>query len=273
MPERSAYESLPSTSLDAQPGTCTRCGHVAGAEAKECPRCGGALASPIAAAPPAAPEARSYVEQTIACTPAELEAVARREAVDGWQLVDTTVDESRPDRILANFRRLASTQEAAQSERKRAASAPVSAPVAGTSTSSDARTARKQKRADDRARRRQARPSTARPAGQFRPTAPARKPASASESAQADGTYRHEVYLAVLAASVAMAVSWIGWPGIFLLFAVPSAAKRIARLSNAQLVVLGALALGLVSGMNEVGFFVALWALPGVIKSTIGDER
>jgi hypothetical protein len=272
MPEGSAYQSLPSTSLDAQPGTCTRCGHVAGAQAEVCPRCGGALASPAPAAP-AAPEARSYVEQTIGCTPAELETIARREAVDGWQLVDTTVDEAQPDRILANFRRPVSTQEAARSERKRAASAPVSAPVAGTSSARDVRSARKQQRADDRARRRQARPSKARPAGESRPAAPARKPASASESAQAEGEYRHEVYLAVLVASVAMAVSWIGWPGIFLLFAVPSAAKRIARLSNSQLLVLGALALGLVSGMNEVGFFVALWALPGVIKSTIGDER
>lgn len=268
MPERSAYESLPSTSLDAQPGTCTRCGHVAGAQAEECPRCGGALASPVPAAPPAAREASSYVEQTLSCTPAELEAIARREAVDGWQLMDTTVDEAQPDRVLANFRRPVSTQEATRPERKPAASAP---DPAEDSAQPDARTARKQKRADDRARRRQARPSKARPAGQTKPAAPASKTAPASASGQSTGEYRHEIYLAVMAISVAMAVSWISWPGIFLIWAAPGAAKRIARLSNAQLAVLGALAAGLVSGMNEVGFFVALWALPGVVESIIGD--
>ena len=33
-------ESMPSTSLDASPGTCSRCGFRAEPEAEACPRCG-----------------------------------------------------------------------------------------------------------------------------------------------------------------------------------------------------------------------------------------
>lgn len=46
-----------------------------------------------------------YEEKSVACTPAELDRIARAEAVDGWALHDTTVDEMAADRIVAHFRR------------------------------------------------------------------------------------------------------------------------------------------------------------------------
>jgi hypothetical protein len=43
--------------------------------------------------------------KSVTCMPMDLERVARAEAVDGWSLVDTTVDESGSGDIRANFRR------------------------------------------------------------------------------------------------------------------------------------------------------------------------
>ena len=51
-------ESMPSTSLDASPGTCSRCGFRAEPEAEACPRCGTttqATAPAVATATPFGP--------------------------------------------------------------------------------------------------------------------------------------------------------------------------------------------------------------------------
>jgi hypothetical protein len=65
-----------------------------------CAYCG----SPMEAVPPEDPAAY-FEEKAESCAPFDLDRVARSEAVDGWAMMDTTVDPARPGRILVHFRR------------------------------------------------------------------------------------------------------------------------------------------------------------------------
>lgn len=64
-----------------------------------CPHCG----TPLVHAETFA--AGAYEERSLACDTFELERLARAEAVDGWNLLDTTIDPHAPGRIVAYFRR------------------------------------------------------------------------------------------------------------------------------------------------------------------------
>lgn len=95
---------------------CPRCGRpmqpgqvFAGAAglsgAAVCEGCGALLdLEPVGAAAEAAAPA-VYEEKAVSCAPMDVDRVARAEAVDGWALHDTTVDDRAPDRIVAHFRR------------------------------------------------------------------------------------------------------------------------------------------------------------------------
>lgn len=95
---------------------CPRCGRpmqpgqvFAGAAglsgAAVCEGCGALLdLEPVGAAAEAAAPA-VYEEKAVSCAPMDVDRIARAEAVDGWALHDTTVDDRAPDRIVAHFRR------------------------------------------------------------------------------------------------------------------------------------------------------------------------
>lgn len=65
-----------------------------------CAYCG----SPLEAVPLEDPAA-FFEEKAESCAPFDLDRVAHSEAVDGWAMMDTTVDPARPGRILVHFRR------------------------------------------------------------------------------------------------------------------------------------------------------------------------
>ena len=89
---------------------------------------------------------------------------------------------------------------------------------------------------------------------------------------KSDPDFENKVYYGVMALSFLMAVSFIGWPGIFLaMFAAPGMAKQIAKMSRGELFILGVGAAVLYSGLGEVGFFAALFALPGIVRSVFSD--
>jgi len=74
-------------------------GAVGSGSAGACPHCGTAMVE-------AAPDDRvAYEEVSLATDSWDLERLTRAEAVDGWTLIDTTVDPNAPDRLLAHFRR------------------------------------------------------------------------------------------------------------------------------------------------------------------------
>lgn len=64
-----------------------------------CPHCGTALVEA------AADDRVAYEEVSVGTDSWDLDRLTRAEAVDGWTLVDTTVDPTAPDRLLAHFRR------------------------------------------------------------------------------------------------------------------------------------------------------------------------
>ena len=97
---------------------CPRCGERLPDYAVSCHRCGLRLDPGVAyfptqvagtareaeASATKAPAA-AYESKRLSCLPMDLERIARAEAVDGWQLLDTTVDTSIQGNILANFQR------------------------------------------------------------------------------------------------------------------------------------------------------------------------
>lgn len=107
---------------------CPRCDRIAEpgsrvvipagpAEHGLCPSCGTPLVLPDTQVQGA------FEHKTQACAPFELDTLVRAEAVDGWSLVDTTVDTQQPDRILAHFRRPLRAAAAAGTQAKPQASA------------------------------------------------------------------------------------------------------------------------------------------------------
>ncbi len=112
-------------------GSAPAGGDAAGA----CPHCGY-----IQKGGDRSPSAVAYEDKTALCLPYELERVARAEAVDGWQLLETTVSEAVPGMIEAHFRRpvrvthsppeRTSTQKpkSAQARRTRASASPSHGP-------------------------------------------------------------------------------------------------------------------------------------------------
>lgn len=74
-------------------------GALAHGSAGACPHCGTAMVT--------APSGTglSYEEVSLAAESWDLDRLVRAEAVDGWTLVDTTIDPSSPQRLLAHFRR------------------------------------------------------------------------------------------------------------------------------------------------------------------------
>ena len=73
----------------------------------------------------------AYEERSLACDTFDLERLARAEAVDGWHLLDTTIDPHAPGRIVAYFRRGLSqsaspgaAESPAPGQRRRATAAP-----------------------------------------------------------------------------------------------------------------------------------------------------
>ncbi len=101
---------------EAMPLRCPRCdrpvqagqvfvGAAGLAGAAVCEACGAPLElEPVGVpAEPAAPTV--YEEKAVSCAPMDVDRIARAEAVDGWALHDTTVDDRAPDRIVAHFRR------------------------------------------------------------------------------------------------------------------------------------------------------------------------
>lgn len=109
-------DSLPGRKVAHAP-FCPRCdrveadgagftGLVGHGAAGSCEHCGTMLVEAPAdrrAASNAGPIA--YEEVSRATASWDLDRLIRAEAVDGWTLVDTTVDPSAPDRLLAHFRR------------------------------------------------------------------------------------------------------------------------------------------------------------------------
>lgn len=258
MPDSSPhFESLPSTSLDPQPGTCPRCGFRADPEAETCPRCRTEL--------PRQPDVRvarpsersgEYIERVLDCAPAELEALARREAVDGWELVDTTVDPSSPDRLQAHFRRPAPAQTAARetAETQTAHTRP--------DRSELEKRAKKQKRAKSM-------PSRSATSKTQKPAAP--KPAEQDEDEPDGGPIGNErIFWATILISAGVLMSEMEWIGLMIaIFAVPPAARMISRLSPGALFLL-AIATGiLVSNMSWIGLMIALFALPGILQGLV----
>ncbi len=256
MPDRNSHlESLPSTSLDPQPGTCPRCGFRADPEAETCPRCRTELPkqSDVRVARPSE-RSGEYITRVLDCAPAELEALARREAVDGWELVDTTVDPASPDRLQAHFRRPAPAQPAAreQAETKTAHPRPDRAEL--------------EKRARKRARSKPAKPSTSKTPA---PAAPA--PAEQDEEEPDGGPIGNErIFWATILISAGVLMSEMEWIGLMIaIFAVPPAARMISRLSPGALFLL-AIATGiLVSNMSWIGLMIALFALPGILQGLV----
>jgi len=92
---------------------CPRCSGRVSAGAGVCPGCGLTLEPGVAffeapresaAAVEAAPGS-GYEHRSVSCLPMDLERVARAEAVDGWQLVDSTADPQDAGAVRAHFRR------------------------------------------------------------------------------------------------------------------------------------------------------------------------
>lgn len=128
-------DSLPGRKVAHAP-FCPRCdrleadgagftGLVGHGAAGSCEHCGTMLVEPPAdrpAANSAGPIA--YEEVSRATNSWDLDRLIRAEAVDGWTLVDTTVDPGAPDRLLAHFRRaLPAAATAASKELKAQAKA------------------------------------------------------------------------------------------------------------------------------------------------------
>lgn len=92
-------------------------GVVGHGAAGSCEHCGTMLVEP-AADRPAADSAGpiAYEEVSRATDSWDLDRLIRAEAVDGWTLVDTTVDPGAPDRLLAHFRRALPTAATAASK-------------------------------------------------------------------------------------------------------------------------------------------------------------
>jgi hypothetical protein len=78
-----------------------------------CGNCGTPLVSPEAL------RSSAYEERAVSSAAVDLERLARVEAVDGWQLLDTTVDPAAPERIIAHFRRGLQAQPARSDEAHR----------------------------------------------------------------------------------------------------------------------------------------------------------
>jgi hypothetical protein len=98
---------------------CPRCAQQLPDYARTCHRCGLRLDPGVAYFPtepdtddaPAAPDATPgaplpvYERKRVSCLPMDVERIARAEAVDGWALLDTTVDPDVPGSIIAHFQR------------------------------------------------------------------------------------------------------------------------------------------------------------------------
>lgn len=65
---------------------------------------------------PEAMRSSAYEERAVSAAAVDLERLARVESVDGWQLLDTTVDPAAPERIIAHFRRGLQARPARSSE-------------------------------------------------------------------------------------------------------------------------------------------------------------
>ena len=102
--------------VGAADGHCPRCdrleldgsrftGAVGLGPAGTCPHCGTALVHA------AADDRVAYEEVSRGTDSWDLDRLTRAEAVDGWMLIDTTVDPSAPDRLLAHFRRALPTDD------------------------------------------------------------------------------------------------------------------------------------------------------------------
>lgn len=254
-------ESMPSTSLDASPGTCSRCGFRAEPEAEACPRCGTTLEARAARRPElGTAAAQADVEQSIACPPAELEALARREAVDGWELVDTTIDPAQPEQLLAHFR-------------KRAPAGPDPSPKAGTSTGPQAAPGAKPRaESGPKTRAEQTRPAPTQPGA--RPRRVDRRGSRSLPEVFGPATNSTEretqVYWGVMLVSAVILLNALSWPGLFVLgFVVPGAARRISRLPATELWLLAIAAALVVGNIGWPGLFIGLWVLPSLVHGIL----
>jgi hypothetical protein len=93
------FHSLPATSLDPQAEHCDRCAGSIEHAAAACPHCGASGAGA------ALPKDRIWIHQSLTCEPHKLEDLARAQAVDGWQLVDTIYEPDRVGMLRCYFRK------------------------------------------------------------------------------------------------------------------------------------------------------------------------
>ena len=111
-----------------------------------CPHCG----TQMQEVPVQRKAAAETYEEKSRTTPAhDLESLVRGEAVDGWQLMDTTIDPEQPDQLLAYFRRPLSPDQVRKLAARKAAQQK-RRPVPARARSAKPRRRRKQRRYDSR---------------------------------------------------------------------------------------------------------------------------
>jgi len=206
------------TKLDAN--ACPRCTALLGPDDAACPRCGEpvAAARAVAAEPSAAKDPdtpgsdAAREEKTVACWPNDLDQLARAESVDGWTLLDTTVDPRSSGKVLAHFYRPARRGS-------QAAAAPAAAPaprtIATPTAATKAREAKERKPAPARAPRPRDDDDDRELDGE-----PERERV---EGRAATGPDKQTVFVVVLFVVMAALYYNMGWPGLLvgLWFVVP----------------------------------------------------
>jgi hypothetical protein len=163
----------------------------------------------------------AFERRTIACLPMDLERVARAESVDGWSLVDTTIDEDRPGGIIAHFRRPARASAAdmpaggAAAAGEQATATPSGSPgSAGTSRRSAA---------------------SGRDAEAAREPAPSAdpKPIPAPKASSARPDYRYLLYVVFVVVGMLVLLRVFGWLGFFIaLFVLPGVVRGLLGIPN-----------------------------------------
>jgi hypothetical protein len=153
------------------------------------------------------PKSAPYEERSIATPSYDLDRLARAEAVDGWALVDTTIDPRSPHRVLAHFRRGLPPDD----PRAKALRTPAAPAHAAT-----------------RARIEQARPQPARPAPKAAP-APRRAPAPSPprRAARRGWTMAPAFTAAMITMAIRLAIVLVRQVAIPLALAVASLLREI----------------------------------------------
>lgn len=198
---------------------CPRCDRIAEpgsrvvipagpAEHGLCPTCGTPLVLPDTQVQGA------FEHKTQACAPFELDTLVRAEAVDGWSLVDTTVDTQQPDRILAHFRR---TLRVAPAVGTTAQPQGKAGPVRQTATAGKPKPGRSASRE-----------STPRPA----PAEPQPAPAPTA-TPEASWPNPQMIYLIVLGLAAVFALRLAGIPGlVIMLIFLPQLLRQALGIQN-----------------------------------------